>query len=197
MGILDSISGGNITAPGSLPGTNDLIQQGRGDIQLGNASAGIGKQIVEAGNITQGRIDKATGVARDRSDRSFDSSLGILSRVRRARTGGEGGLDAGEQRRVNLRRSLGRVDASNRTMAGLLRDRDTARVGATGIVDFLSGQASSAAEGAAESEAGREIQFQKEQAEAARSRLGSIGQIAAIVAAPFTGGASLALLGAT
>lgn len=196
MGILDSISGGAISAPGPLPGAQDLMNIGRRDIQLGNASSGIMEQIIQAGNVTPQRIAEATGAAKDQSDRSFDASLGILSRVRRARTGGGGELNESEQRRVNLRRSLGRVDASNRTMAGLFRDRDTAQVGATSIMDALSREGGAAATNRAELEAGREITFQQEQAEAARSRLGSIGQIAAIVAAPFTGGASLALAGA-
>ncbi len=184
MSILDFIAPDVNTSAGALRGSDQLESIGRQSVQAGDASRGIFAQVLDAGRMTVDAVQTATSNARDRVSRGFDASLGILERTRQSQRPGST-FNAGEQRRINLRRALSGVDATNRALGGLHRDRDTARLAAGGIMDLLTGQAGAAATGRAEAEAGREVQFQQETLAGNRAAFESIGEIAGLVGGGF------------
>jgi len=188
-GLKDFLLGGPIRGPGNQSQATSLEALGRNEIGAFNRSGlgGIRDAVFRQGRITDADVTKATGAAQARASGAFATSEGILERAQR----GQGVNEAqrkSQAKRLNLRRALSQVDASNRAVAGLRSQRDIARTGAGQIRDVLFAQAAGAQEGAAEAEGERNEEFLREQAEAQAARAAGIGQVGGVVASFFGGG---------
>lgn len=187
-GLKAFLLGGEIRGPGNLEQITSLESLGQNEIADFDRSGlgGIRDIVLGQGRITTQNVADVTGEAQGRASNAFAVSEGILERGQRGQNVSARQLRS-QQKRLNLRRALSQVDASNRAVEGLRQRQDVARSGAGDIRDVLFGQALEAKGGAAQAEGERETLFQQEQAQAAADRAAGIGQVAGIVGTAIAG----------
>lgn len=145
--------------------------------------------------------DKSTelmGEARGNANAAFDSAAGTLDRQRRGlglRVNAE--QAAVDARRMGLGRSLAIADGENRARWAAKDSVKQGQANAMNLRSAYESMAQSMYGQSAQNENQREIDYRIAKAKHSSGLLGLAGKVIGVVAAPFTGGASLALTAAS
>lgn len=158
------------------------------------------RERMDAGMLTMGTDESLANTAaeaRGYANTVFDSHMGTVGREQQVLGGLTERQEMAQKKRVGLRRSLAEVATANRAIVGE-QDRsmavDEAKLDRRDMYEEMS---MSTLNTAADIENRRNADRKIRSAQRSASRIGALGTVAGIGLAAFTGGASLALVGAT
>lgn len=131
------------------------------------------------------------------ANRSFDTAEGILDRQQRGLGRPQTDRDrAVSQRRLGLSRALADVGARERRERSISDRADFARTSAASLRDIIEGQRFGILQADAQTEAGREQQYQADRVQHAQQRSAGLGSLVGLGLSFATGGLGGLALGA-
>ena len=158
------------------------------------------RERMDAGMLTMGTDESLANTAaeaRGYANTVFDSHMGTVGREQQVLGGLTERQEMAQKKRVGLRRSLAEVATANRAIVGE-QDRsmavDEAKLDRRDMYEEMSMSTLNTAAGI---ENRRNADRKIRSAQRSASAIGALGTVAGIGLAAFTGGASLALVGAT
>jgi hypothetical protein len=161
------------------------------------AGRGLERQIEDAARPSLSSVVASIDEAGATANRSFDTAEGVFERQQR-------GLgrpvsereQAVSQRRLGLSRALADVGARERRERAISERTDVARTSAASLRDIIEGQRTGILGTAAQTEAGREQQYQADRVQHAQQRSAGLGSLVGLGLSFATGGVGGLALGA-